>query len=75
MNERRHKGDTATYRELLNYKERVQSFNMAVNLLDEYVRVQIELDATPERTVRDIVEGRIDTIQRVIDRIRRRAQP
>ena len=70
-----HRGGTASYRELPGYKERVQSFNATVKLLDEYVRVQIELDTTPRRTARDIVERRIDTIQRVIDRIRRREQP
>jgi len=32
---RRHKNNTATYRELVNYKERVQSFNMTTKLLEE----------------------------------------
>jgi len=37
---RRHRNDTATYRELPNYGDRVKSFNMAVNKLVEYARVQ-----------------------------------
>ncbi len=68
---RRHKNDTATYRELANYKERVQSFNMSVNLLCEYVRVQLEMDAFARRTPADIVTARIETLRKAIDRMNR----
>ena len=66
---RRHGNDTATYRELRNYGDRVKSFNMAVNKLVEYARVQAEIDTTPRRTVDDIKESRIRTLRRVITRI------
>ena len=66
---RRHKNNTATYRELTNYKERVQSFNMSVKLLCEYVRVQLEMDASARRTPADIIAARVETLQRAIDRI------
>ena len=70
---RRHKNDTATYRELANYKERVQSFNMSVNLLCEYVRVQLEMDASARRAPADIVAARTETLQKAIDRMNRMA--
>ena len=66
---RRHRNDTATYRELTNYGDRVKSFNMAVNKLVEYARVQAEIDTTPRRTVDDIKEARITTLRRAITRI------
>ena len=65
----RHQNDQRTYRGLANYKERVQSFNMAVNKLFEYVRVQIEVDVRPRRTANNIIAARIRTLDRVIDRI------
>ena len=69
MKGRRHKNDQSTYRGLENYKERVQSFNMTLNKLYEYTRVQIELDMTPERNARDIVSARVETLRKLIDRI------
>ena len=66
---RRHRNDTATYRELPNYGDRVKSFNMAVNKLVEYARVQAEIDTTPRRTVDDMKEARIMTLRRAINRI------
>jgi cell fate (sporulation/competence/biofilm development) regulator YlbF (YheA/YmcA/DUF963 family) len=66
---RRHRNDTATYRELANHKERVQSFNMSVNLLYEYVRVQLELDETARRSPSRIVAARVETLRKVINRI------
>ena len=71
MTVRRHKNDTATYRELVNYKERVQSFNMSVNLLCEYVRVQLELDVSNRRSPENIITARIETLRKAIDRINR----
>lgn len=71
MTVRRHKDDTATYRELANYKERVQSFTMTVNRLCEYVRVQLELDASPRRPRRAIISARVRTLQRATDRLNR----
>jgi hypothetical protein len=65
-----HKGCTADYREL-SYVERVKAFNMACNKLREYVRVMIEVDATPERTARDIVEARLETVQKAVDAMAR----
>ena len=70
---RRHKNDTATYRELVNYKERVQSFNMSVKLLSEYVRVQVELDTSPRRPPARIVAARVETLRKAINRIGRMA--
>jgi len=66
---RRHRNDTATYRELPNYRDRVKSFNMTVNKLVEYTRVQAEIDTTPRRSVDDIKEARIMTLRRAITRI------
>ena len=63
---RRHRNDTATYRELPNYGDRVKSFNMAVNKLVEYARVQAEIDTTPPRTIDDIKEAIITTLRRAI---------
>jgi hypothetical protein len=68
---RRHRNDTATYRELQNYGDRVKSFNMAVNKLVEYARVQAEVDTTPHRTIDDIKDARITTLRRAINRINR----
>jgi hypothetical protein len=73
MAARRHKNDTATYRELANYKERVQSFNMTANLLCEYVRVQLELDASSRRPPSRIVAARVQTLRRAMARINRMA--
>jgi cell fate (sporulation/competence/biofilm development) regulator YlbF (YheA/YmcA/DUF963 family) len=73
MTVRRHKNDTATYRELANHKERVQSFNMSVNLLCEYVRVQLELDTSARRSPSMIVAARVETLRKAIDRINRTA--
>jgi len=69
---KRHKGDSSDYRDL-NYNERVKSFNMSCNKLREYVRVMIELDVTPARTAREIVEARIETLRKTIDAIARLA--
>lgn len=66
----RHKGDTVGYRDLSNYKERVQSFNMAANKLREYVRVQLELDTTSSRSASEIIESRVETLQKAIEDIR-----
>jgi hypothetical protein len=68
---RRHKNDSAYYRELPNYGDRVKSFNMAANKLVEYFRVQAEIDTTPKRTVDDIARARIMTLRKAIDRISR----
>ena len=68
-----HKNDTATYRELADYNERVKSFNMSVNLLCEYVRVQLEMDASARRTQADIVATRVETLQKAIDRMNQMA--
>lgn len=73
MADKRYKNDTATYRELLNYGERVKSFNMKVNKLVEYVRVQLELDTTSRRSPARIVAARIETLRKAIDRINRMA--
>lgn len=73
MPTRRHKNDEATYRELSNYKERVQSFNMTTNLLCEYVRVQLELDSSSRRSLAEIVAARVRTLRRAIARIERMA--
>ena len=70
---RRHQDDERTYRGLESHKERVQSFNAASMKLVEYARVQIEMDATPARAAAEIVNRRIETLQRVIDRLRRLA--
>jgi hypothetical protein len=70
---RRHKHDTATYRERANYKERGQSFTMTVDRLWEYARVQLELDASPRRSPRAIIDARVRTLQRAIDRLNRMA--
>jgi hypothetical protein len=70
MGARRHKQDQATYRELSSYKERVQSFNIHVRHLVEYVRVQVELDANGTRTRRDIADARIKTLEKAIAQIR-----
>ncbi len=67
---RRHQDDQRYYRELRTYKERVQSFNAASMKLVEYARVQIELDASPNRPPDEIVQRRIRTIEGVIRRIR-----
>lgn len=69
MNSKRHKNNSLGYSEL-DYKERVQSFNMAANKLREYVRVQLKRDATATRTAREIVESRIETLQKTVDAIR-----
>jgi len=63
---RRHKNDTATYRELADYKERVQSFNMTVNRLCEYARVQVEMDTSARRSAADIVTARVETLRKAI---------
>jgi hypothetical protein len=70
---RRHKSDTATYRELPSYGDRVKSFNMNVNKLYEYVRVQLELDTSARRSPKTIVAARIETLRKAIDRISRMA--
>lgn len=70
----RHKDDQATYRGLANYKERVQSFNMAVNKIVEYTRVQLEMDTSQKRSNRGIVEARKKTIRKAIDRINQLAE-
>lgn len=69
----RHQYDERTYRGLATHKERVQSFNAASMKLVEYARVQIELDTTAARPAAQIVGRRIETLQRVIDRLRRLA--
>jgi len=66
---RRHKDDKATYRELVNYQERVKSYNMAVNKLVEYTRVQLEIDTSHKRSNRGIIEARKETLRKAIDRI------
>jgi hypothetical protein len=71
MSVRRHKNDEATYRELLNYSERVKSFNMTVNKLVEYVRVQLELDTSARRLPAGMIAARIETLRKAIDRINR----
>ena len=73
MSVRRHRNDTATYRELNNYKERTQSFNASTNLLCEYVRVQLELDTSTRRSPMEIIAARIKTIRKAIDRINQMA--
>lgn len=70
---RRHKNDTATYRELANHKERVQSFNMTVNLLCEYARVQLEMDVTARRPAAAIIAARVETLRKAIVRLNRMA--
>jgi hypothetical protein len=67
----RHKNDQSTYRGLANYKERVQSFNMAANKLYEYTRVQTEIDVTARRNEHNIIRARIATLRSLIDRINR----
>ncbi len=65
---RRHKNDTATYREL-SYKERVQSFTATLMNIVDYVRVQLDDDATSVRT-RDVIIGkRVDELREVIRKI------
>ncbi len=65
---RRHKNDTATYREL-THRERVRSFNGTLRNIVEYVRVQLERDVTSERTRNAIIERRICTVRRAISQI------
>lgn len=65
---RRHKYDTATYREL-THRERVQSFNATMMNLVDYVRVQLELDVTSERTRDAIIGKRVDELREVIRKI------
>lgn len=69
MSARRHMNDSADYRGLPSYKARVQSFNMTCNLLREYTRVMLEIDATPSRSQKDIVDARIETIRKTLDAI------
>ena len=69
----RHQNDERTYRGLASHKERVQTFNAVGMKLVEYARVQIEMDATPARPAAEIVNRRIETLQRVIDLLRRLA--
>ncbi len=71
--DRRHRNDTATYRELESYGDRVKSFNMAVNKLVEYARVQLELDTSARRPPAIIIAARVETLRKVIDRINRMA--
>ncbi|MFZ2147935.1 MAG: hypothetical protein WAV28_12005 [Sedimentisphaerales bacterium] len=68
---RRHKKDTATYRELPKYGDRVKSFDMTVNKLVEYTRVQAEIDTKPRRKAADIKAARIKTLRKAIKRINR----
>lgn len=66
---RRHKHDTATYRELLSYHERVKSFTATMMNLVDYVRVQLELDVTSKWT-RDVIIGkRVDELREAIRKI------
>lgn len=67
---KRHRQDTATYRGLKNYKERVQSFNGTVRNLSEYVRVQLDVDG-PEKGRYRIINARAATLTKIIDRLRR----
>lgn len=67
---KRHRQDTATYRELRNYKERVQSFNGTVRNLSEYVRVQLDVDG-PEKGRDWIINARIATLTKLIDQLHR----
>lgn len=67
MAARRHKGDTATYRELSGYDQRVKSFNGTVRQLCGYVRVQLELDVSNTRSARDIIGARVETLRKAID--------
>ena len=65
---KRHRQDTATYRELRNYKERVQSFNGTVRNLYEYVRVQLDVDRAARSRDR-IINARVATLTKLIDRL------
>lgn len=67
---KRHKKDTATYRELGTHKERVQSFNATAKNLTEEVRVQVEMDAGSKRKASDIVDKRIKTLEKAIKKIK-----
>ena len=65
---RRHKHDTATYREL-THRERVRSFTATLMNIVDYVRVQLEDDVTTERT-RDVIIGkRVDELREMIRKI------
>jgi hypothetical protein len=44
---------------------------MTCNKLREYVRVMIDLDVTPARSARGIVEARVETLRKTIDAIAR----
>ena len=65
----RHKNDTATYRELLNYKERVQSFSATLGNIVAYVRVQLAVDVTSERTETVIIGRRVNELREAIRKI------
>ncbi len=70
---KRHKRDTATYRGLKNYSERVKSFNATARNLGEYTRVQLESDISNRRSRKAIANARVKTLHKVIDRINRMA--
>jgi len=67
-----HKRNSSNYRDL-NYKEKVQSFNMTCNLLREYTRVMLEVDTTPSRSAKEVVAARMETIRKTLDAIARMA--
>jgi len=73
MSARRHRDDTATYRELSRYSDRVKAFNATVLKCREYFRVMAELDVRPGLDAPTIARARICTLEREIAAIRRLA--
>jgi hypothetical protein len=71
MGARRHRDDTATYRELPSYSDRVKAFNATVLKCREYYRVMVELDVRPGLDVAAIARARVRTLEREIAAIRR----
>lgn len=64
-----HGPENLAFRDLPTYSDRVKTFNATCNKLREYVRVMLELDITPEWPANQIVENRIETINKEIDAI------
>ncbi|MEK6642911.1 MAG: hypothetical protein AABZ08_03315 [Planctomycetota bacterium] len=61
--------DGEAYRKLSKH-QRVASFNMTCNLLVRYARVQVDDKAITRRKRAEIIEKRVETLQKVIDRLR-----